>query len=47
MFFDRLLFSRHLEAGEEIIFDADRDNNGKGIPASEIIKMIEDINEQA
>lgn len=28
---------------EEIIFDADRDNNGKGVPMEEMIKMLKKI----
>lgn len=34
------------EAGEEVIFDAYRDNDGKGVDPEEIIKMIEDIDGQ-
>ncbi len=30
---------------ETVIFDAIRDNNGKGIPAEDFIKMIEEIDE--
>jgi bifunctional DNA-binding transcriptional regulator/antitoxin component of YhaV-PrlF toxin-antitoxin module len=28
---------------EEILFDADRDNNGKGIPAEEMIALLKKI----
>lgn len=28
-------------SSEELIFDADRDNNGKGIPVDEIISLLE------
>ncbi len=29
---------------EEILFDADRDNHGRGIPAGEMIRLIKKIN---
>ena len=29
-------------AEEEVIFDADRDNKGKGIPIDEMIKMLKE-----
>lgn len=29
--------------GEEILFDADRDNNGKGVSADEIIRILKKI----
>jgi bifunctional DNA-binding transcriptional regulator/antitoxin component of YhaV-PrlF toxin-antitoxin module len=31
---------------EEIVFDADRDNHGKGIPAREMIRLIQKINHE-
>lgn len=32
-----------LQAEEEVIFDADRDNNGKGVSPDEIIRMLKKI----
>lgn len=32
-----------LQAEEEVIFDADRDNNGKGVTPDEIIRMLKKI----
>jgi bifunctional DNA-binding transcriptional regulator/antitoxin component of YhaV-PrlF toxin-antitoxin module len=37
---------RDVDTGEKIIFDADRDNNGEGIDADDIIKMIDELNGQ-
>lgn len=34
---------RELQAEEEVIFDADRDNNGKGVTPDEIIRMLKKI----
>ena len=31
--------------GDKIIFNADRDNNGKGIEAGEFIKILHKVNE--
>lgn len=33
-----------LQEEEEVIFDADRDNNGKGVSPDEIIRMLKKIN---
>lgn len=32
-----------LQEEEEVIFDADRDNNGKGVSPDEIIRMLKKI----
>ncbi|MBI4995039.1 AbrB/MazE/SpoVT family DNA-binding domain-containing protein [Candidatus Peregrinibacteria bacterium] len=32
-----------LQAEDEVIFDADRDNNGKGVSPDEIIRMLKKI----
>lgn len=34
---------RHRRAKEIVIFDADRDNNGKGIPSEKMIRMLKKI----
>ncbi len=34
----------HIE--EEVLFDADRDNNGKGVSAEDMIAMIQKINNE-
>jgi len=34
---------KKLENDDEIIFDAERDNNGKGVSPNEIIKMLKEI----
>lgn len=33
-----------LQEEEEVMFDADRDNNGKGVSPDEIIRMLKKIN---
>ncbi|OGJ61900.1 hypothetical protein A3C37_03715 [Candidatus Peribacteria bacterium RIFCSPHIGHO2_02_FULL_53_20] len=46
---DRLVihpFDLAQATAEEIIFDADRDNHGKGIPAREMIRLIKKINHE-
>ncbi|MCK5017642.1 MAG: AbrB/MazE/SpoVT family DNA-binding domain-containing protein [Candidatus Peribacteraceae bacterium] len=34
----------NIEPEEEILFDSDKDNNGKGIPVDEMITMLKKIN---
>lgn len=36
-------FDLDVVAGEEILFDADRDNNGKGVSPEAIIRMLKKI----
>lgn len=39
------IYIEEFEVGEleDVVFDADRDNNGKGVPVDEMIKMLKKI----
>lgn len=41
-----ITFEEEDEEGEEIIFDADRDNDGKGVPIEDVMAMLQEIKDE-